>query len=340
MPYVLGFSQRRVNGLLYGIIAFVPLFLVWLVSLLTCGALVAIPVGLVSLLVVGRIALSKARMPMDTDAGRFSFYADRIEWDGPTVPGVTSTPRHQVLAYADVGHMERTSDAIILRGEPAEDAQLSISVEPQQMEPLWKELLRQVTEARPEGSIVSVRPSKEQPPRYIPVGTEPLNYLSHERTVTGRFRIESREHLWRVYAEGAAQPLVRLRRQDLSHVHERDWDDAHWYVETPDGGLLAHLWVLQGSATRLYDVRGFRGEALGRLKVSRGFVQNEAQLTTGSDRMTLVRSGGGVRIEYNGKHVAQLGGAELPSEKHGQVIGDLPYLTFSLAVVAGVLVAQ
>jgi hypothetical protein len=338
MPYFVGFSPQGVRGLLFGILAFVPLCSLWIISLVVWGALVSIPVGLVALLVVGLVVRGSARTPMDP--GRFSFYADRIEWNGPTVPGFTTTPSHQVLAYADVGHMERAHEVIILRGGPSNASRLYICVDPGHLEPLWKELLRQVTQARPEGAIVSVRPSTEQPPRYLPEGTEPLTYLSHERTVTGRFRIESRELIWRVYAEGATQPLVRLRRQDQSRQHEPDTDDAHWYVETPGGDLLAHLWVLQGAATRLYDVRGFRGEELGRLKVRRGFTQGEAQLTTGTHQMTLVRNGDGVRIEHNGKHVAHVGGAGTPNENQGQVDGELPYLTFSLAVAAGVLVTQ
>ena len=132
-----------------------------------------------------------------------------------------------------------------------------------------------------------------------------------------------------------------MRQQELPPNSDATQRDAHWYTETPEGALLAHLWVLHGTVAHRYDIRGSRGEELGRLTLSGGLMTlHGAELISGTHRLTLVREAGGVRLELNGKPVVQLGGPGQPSKHHGQVTGELSYRTFALAIGAAVILTR
>jgi len=336
LPIYLASRHKGGFGLLLGCLALIPIGMVGFTILMFFGLPAALVVIIAPLLLLGGYYLSKLRSL--EEQGRYSFFKNRVEWSGPALPGMNPFLEYP---YADIGHIERTDWSVILRREPTEASRMEIAVRPEQVEPLLTQLLRQVTEARPEGALVSVRRSQEQPPRYIPHEAEPLTFFSFGRTVPGAFRIESRDLTWRVYAQGAPQPLVRLRQQELPPNSDATQRDAHWYIETPEGALLAHLWVLHGTVAHRYDIRGSRGEELGRLTLSGGLLTlHSGELISGTHRLTLVREGDGVRIELNGKPVIQLGGPGQPSKSHGQVAGELPYWTFVLAIAAAVILTR
>lgn len=336
LPIYLASSHKGGFGLLLGCLALIPIGVLGFTSLAFFGLRVALVVIIAPLLLLGAYYLRKLRSL--EEQGRYSFFTNRVEWSGPALPGMKPFLEYP---YADIGHIERTAWSIILRREPTDVTRMEISVRPEQLGPLLSQLVRLVTEARPEGALISVRHSQEQPPSYIPQGAEPLTYFPSERTVSGAFRIETRDLVWRVYAEGDPKPLVRVRQQEQSPNSDVTLQDIHWYLETPERALLAHLWPLHGNVAIRYELRGSRGEELGRLTLSGGFMSlHSAELISGTHRLTLVREGGEVRIALNGKPVIQLGGPGQPSKHHGQVTGALPYRTFVLAMAGAVILTR
>jgi hypothetical protein len=331
-------SQKVLFTGLFGLIALLPVGLLWVLTLAIAGPLVARWVSGGALLLI--LGFYVWKLHMVEVHGRLSFFADRIEWQGPHPRRVRTVLEHKVLRYADIGHIERTASSIILRHGPETriaNQRMDVSLRPEQLDSLWEEFTREVSRAMPAGAVVSVRPPADAPTYYLPAG-DPLARLSLERTVAGSFRIEAEAPTWHILAEGEEEPLVRIRRQSTKG---RGTTDGHWLIESPTGELLAYLWkYLQAPSGRHYNVRGVRGEELGRLKVRTGLVKTEADLITGTQHLQVVQAKDSVRIEQDGQLVAQLDGSLLRSVSRGQLVGELPYLTFSLAVGIGVMMSK
>jgi len=332
------FSQKVLYTGLFGLIALLPVGVLWVLIRGVTGPTVANWVSAGALLLI--LGFYAWKLHMVEAHGRFSLFEDRIEWKGLHPRRLRTVLEHQVVRYSEIGHIERNPFSILLRHGPEtriENQRLDVAVRPEELDALWEELTRKVSRAIPAGSVVSVRPPDEQPTYYLPSG-DPLARLSSERTVAGPFRLESQDLTWRIRSKGDEEPLAHIRRQS---TRGRGTTDGHWLIETPEGELLAYLWkYLQAPSGSHYNVRGLRGEELGRLKVRPGLLKTEAELITGVQRLHLVRASGSVRIEQDGQHVAQLEDSRLLSVDQGQVVGELPYLTFSLAVAVGVLMSK
>jgi hypothetical protein len=271
--------------------------------------------------------------------GRFTFFADRVESVFPHQKRLGTELRHEMVRYADVGHIERTSLGVVLRhgSGSGSSGQMVIQFRPEHRDSAWEELVERMERVATRGSVFSLREGPEGPMRYSREG-EPLDLLLPGPGVSGGFRFASPEsnNRWEVRASEDARVLVRIRRESISQGDSEEWN---WFVESAEGELLAYIWKsYQAGATAKFEVYGPRGVELGRMTVRRTLLTGpQVELLVGEQTLRWVSKDGAFQVEQDGRPLGRVECDAYKWPKSGVLTKPLPFSKFVLVVTVAAM---
>jgi hypothetical protein len=321
-------GQKVLYTGLFMLFASIPLALLAFLTVAMVGPEAAMVVGVGGPLATLGYYLWKLRVVELT--GRYTLFPDRVESVAPHSQRAGTELTHNVVHYADVGHIERTSHGVLLR-HGISSAQMDIQVHPEHRDSLWEEALERMHQAAAPGSLFSVRDEPDGPTRYSREG-DPLELLLPRKGVSGAFHVAP---LSRTESEVRSSRderfLFRLRREEISSGDSNDWN---WFAESEEGELLAYAWRnYQSGSTSKFKLYGPRGVELGRLTVHRSMFAHEAELVVGEQTLRWTQGDGTLQVELDGQPIARVGGLDLPVTESGVLTKRLPFFTFLLVVL-------